>query len=167
MHPAGAIKCIGRSQPERKVLWIWEETGHTGKTFLGEYLCIHRNAFLVTGGKHADIAFAYNLERTVVFDFARDQSERVPYQLLEAFKNGYIFSPKYQSCTKRFEPARVIVFANFAPDESKLSADRWDIRYIGEGGPPGVPPVQVVSALGGLAPPAGERLVIPSIRDID
>lgn len=148
------------SQSDRKVLWVWDATGNTGKTFLGEWLCVHRNAFLITGGKHADIAYAYNLEPYVVFDLTRDQAERIPYPVIESFKNGYLFSPKYESCTKRFAPARVVVFANYRPDEARLSADRWDIRNIGQP-PADAPPAVHV----GDVPPA--PFFVPSILDID
>ena len=46
---------------------------------------------------------------------------------MECFKNGKIFSPKYNSRRKRFDRAKVIVFANFMSDRSALIADRWDI----------------------------------------
>lgn len=51
--------------------------------------------------------------------------------MIESFKNGLFFSPKYDTCTKTFKSAKVVVFANWAPDKTKLSADRWDVRHIG------------------------------------
>lgn len=142
-------------------MWIWEETGNTGKTYLAKWLSVWRDAFIVRGGKHNDIKFAYNYQRYVVFDLARDQMDRVPYQLMEEFCDGYFFSGKYESRGKVFRPARVAVMANFAPDESKLSADRWDIRCIGEAAPAAAAdPVEHVDA-----PPAPAGFVIPSILD--
>ncbi len=66
----------------------------------------------------------------MVFDFARDQEERFPYKLLEDFKNRRIFSTKYQSVMKRAISCKLIVFANFEPDKSKLSVDRWDVHHL-------------------------------------
>jgi hypothetical protein len=37
-----------------------------------------------------------------------------------------LWSPKYQSSVKRFKPAKVLCLANWKPDETKLSMDRWD-----------------------------------------
>lgn len=85
---------------------------------------------MVTGGRNADIAYAYNYQEWIVFDFARDQADRFPYAILECFKNGRIFSTKYESVIKYVDKTRVIVFTNFAPDKSKLSADRWDIHKL-------------------------------------
>lgn len=48
---------------------------------------------------------------------------------MESIKNGLICSCKYVSVTKSFVIPHV-VFANYEPDQSKMSADRWDIRPI-------------------------------------
>jgi len=117
-------------QDSRKVMWVWEDDGHVGKTWLANYLQDVHNAFVVTGGKWADIAFAYNRERVVVFDLTRTQEESCPYKVMEDFCNGRLFSPKYHSKCKVFEPPKVVVFTNFRPDKSKLSEDRWDIHHI-------------------------------------
>ncbi len=117
-------------QTERKVMWVWEETGGLGKSWLGRYLAVHKGAYVCTGGKLVDIAYAFNEEEHVVLDLARDQVDTVPYRFLEGVKNGVLTSTKYKSQTKYFDPAKVVVFANFPPDRSKLSADRWDVRHI-------------------------------------
>lgn len=65
---------------------MWDHTGHIGKSFLADWLEVWRNAFVVTGGKFADIAYAFHLEEYVVFDFSRAQEEQFPYKLLEDFK---------------------------------------------------------------------------------
>lgn len=86
------------------------------------------NAFYISGGKTADIALAYARQDIVIFDFAREQEERVNYHCIEKFKDGLMWSPKYNSKTKIFRPPRVLVFSNFEPDVTKLSADRWDLH---------------------------------------
>jgi len=85
---------------------------------------------MIHGGKHADVAHAYAYEPIVVFDFAREQEERVSYQQIEKFKDGFVFSPKYESRCKKFPSAKVIVMSNFYPDKSKLSSDRWDVMVL-------------------------------------
>jgi len=114
-------------QDDRKVLWIIDRIGNAGKSFLSLYLGTIHNAFEITSGKTSDIAYAYNFEKIVVFDFVRQKQDYVNYGVIEDFKNGRIFSPKYESHTIRFEPAKVIVFSNWEPDQKMLSHDRWDI----------------------------------------
>ncbi len=114
-------------QSDRKVLWIMDSTGGKGKTFLAKWLCVMQDAFYVEGGKKADISYAYAFQEIVVFDLSRQTQEFVNYGTIESFKNGMMFSPKYESSMKVFKPAKVIVFSNWAPDRSQLSEDRWEI----------------------------------------
>ncbi len=110
--------------------WYWEATGSAGKSVLADWLEINRNAFVVTGGKFADIAYAFQWQEWVVFDFPRDAEERFPYTLLEDYKNKRVFSTKYQSVMKRALSCTLVVFTNWAPDLSKLSPDRWDVIHL-------------------------------------
>ncbi len=118
------------SQDGRKVLWIVDEVGNNGKTYLAKYLVSARNSFLVRNGKTADIAYSYNYEDIIVFDFVREKEDSVNYGVIEAFKDGCLFSPKYESKTKIFKSRKVICFSNFEPDRSKLSTDRWDVEDL-------------------------------------
>ncbi|AGA18265.1 hypothetical protein [uncultured marine virus] len=115
---------------QRKVLWFWEATGGTGKTTMARYLVRNHGAFYCNGGKTTDIAYAYEEEKIVVFDFTRSQEEHINYGVIESLKNGMITSNKYQSCTKVFDIPHVVVFANFEPDYEKLSQDRWEVKEI-------------------------------------
>jgi len=118
--------CHAPSHP-RQVRWYYDEAGGSGKS----YFC--RNfglGYVITGGKHADIYYAYNQEPYVFFDWPRCAEESFPYGVVESFKNGYFLSTKYESAAVKFQPPIVIVFSNFRPDESKLSMDRWDIVAI-------------------------------------
>lgn len=118
------------NQDDRKVLWVIDPIGNTGKSFLSKWLAAMHGAFEITSGATKDIAFAYNRQEIVVFDFSRQKEDFVNYSVIEDFKNGRIFSPKYESATIRFKPAKVIVFSNWEPDKSQLSEDRWDIMRI-------------------------------------
>lgn len=119
-------------QTDRTVRWIYDQHGGMGKSQLANYLASKHGAFVCESAKMRDIAHAYDDQRIVVFDLARCQEEYTPYRAIESFKNGRIFSGKYNSVAKTFAPCAVIVLANFAPDESKLSADRWDIWSVRE-----------------------------------
>ena len=115
------------SQDDRKVTWVYDPDGGLGKSWLANYLLAKENAFLIEGGKRADIAYAYNYEKIVVFDFTRSQEEQVNYSTIESFKNGRIFSSKYESGLKIFDPATVLCLSNFDPDRTRLSSDRWQV----------------------------------------
>nr|KAG5709282.1 hypothetical protein BaRGS_018034 [Batillaria attramentaria] len=80
-------------------------------------------------GKSTDTKHAYSGERIVIFNLTRSQEDHINYEIIESIKNVIIFSPKYESGMKIFEPPHVVVFANFSPNLSKLSQDRWDIRF--------------------------------------
>lgn len=114
----------------RKIIWIWENVGNVGKTYMAMYLAaVHKAAYL-QNGKSSDLAHAYNGQNIVVFDFPRTSIEKINYSIIESLKNGIVFSPKYNSQTKVFPTPHVVIFANFPPNRSALSQDRWDIREI-------------------------------------
>lgn len=113
----------------RKVRWYYDPSGNCGKSYFARHFG-RGIGYVVTGGKHADIYYAYTFQSVVFFDWPRAQEEAFPYGVVESFKNGYFLSTKYESVATRFQPPHVIIFANFEPDTLKLSADRWDIHYI-------------------------------------
>jgi hypothetical protein len=113
---------------DRKIIWLCDEKGGMGKTVLSKYLAT-RGAFYFKNGKTADIAYAYQMETTIIMDLTRSVEGHVNYEIMEALKDGIVFSGKYQSCSKiRTEAAHFCVMSNFMPDMTKLSADRWDVR---------------------------------------
>lgn len=116
----------------RTVRWYYDPVGSTGKSYFSRNWVGRdgKRAFVVSGGKHADVIYAYQKQAAVFFDFTREVEERVPYSLMEGFKNGYLFSSKYQSMPLYFNTPHVVCFANFEPDRTKLSADRWIIQQI-------------------------------------
>ena len=63
-------------------------------------------------------------------DFTRDVEEYVSYQAIEAIKNGIFYNTKYESKMITYNSPHVIIFANFFPDITKLSSDRWVIREL-------------------------------------
>ncbi len=118
-------------QDGRQILWVWEETGNVGKSWLARYLVCKQDAFYIQCGKAGDIAHAYGNQKVVVYDLTRSQEEFVNYTTMESFKNGMMFSPKYESKTKKFGSCKVIVFANWPPRQNALSLDRWNIVQLG------------------------------------
>jgi len=120
--------------PKRKVTWVFDAIGNKGKSWLAAHL-EHKfpdRVLVLVGGKHLDMAYTYAqcVADIVIFDLPRTYEESVPYALMEQLKNGRVSSQKYQPKMVKRTSVWVYVFANFEPDYSKLSADRWDLRSI-------------------------------------
>lgn len=116
----------------RMVTWICDLEGNAGKTRFAKYLIYKYpgQVFYNTGGRKADVAFDYQKQPLVVFDLPREKQEYFHYAVLEELKNGLLSSPKYESTTKIFKSPFVLVMANWAPDFTKLSADRWNFVQV-------------------------------------
>lgn len=108
----------------RTITWVYDPIGNKGKTYMARWLVQEHGAFYTNGGKHTDIAYAYNGEKIVIFDYVRDSKEYVGYGVIEQLKNGIMFSPKYEAGMKVFNIPHVVVFANFPPEDGKFSSDR-------------------------------------------
>lgn len=111
----------------RQVIWIFDSAGDTGKSFFAQHYQPY--GYVITGGKHADIYYAYSFESVVFFDWARNAVD-FPYSVAETFKNGYYLSTKYEVRRVRFAVPHVVVFSNNEPDRSQLSADRWRVINV-------------------------------------
>lgn len=127
-----------READERTIHWYWDPVGNMGKTVFSKWLVVMRQAEFV-GGKAADAKFciAKRLQdeekpplKVVVFGFTRTLENYVSYEAIESIKDGLFFSSKYESGTCCFNSPHVICFANFPPDTSKLSQDRWRIVEV-------------------------------------
>lgn len=113
----------------RNIVWIYDKTGNAGKSDLATHLMCNNGFLVLSNAKSADIAYVWNGQH-VIFDYSRSQQEVINYSVIEDIKNGRIFSPKYESGIKLFSKPHIFVFANFEPDLSKMTEDRWDVRYI-------------------------------------
>lgn len=118
-------------QDNRKIRFIVDYKGGIGKTVLAKTLVQEYGAYYTRGGKHADIAYAYDFQPIVCFDLSRSNEEsHWPYPVMECFKDGMLFSGKYESSTKTMPSCKVIVLCNQYPDLTKLSSDRYDIWEV-------------------------------------
>lgn len=68
--------------------------------------------------------------KIIVFDIERSRENFVSYGGIEEVKNGLFFSPKYEGGMCIYNSPHIFVFANFPPDETQLSEDRWNIINI-------------------------------------
>ena len=124
------------TQSKRKVTWIYDEKGGNGKSELSDHLEDQKNAYIVESGNYKDIAYLWQKQETVVFDLVRSSEDFTPYRAIEAFLKGRITSTKYKPVRKRLNHNRgcnIVVFANYLPDKSSLSLDRWDIGHLNTG----------------------------------
>lgn len=127
---AEILDIVAGAPDDRRVHWFWSEAGGVGKTVFVRHLCIRHKALMVDGCSR-DVLHAcaeFGNPRIVIFDLPR--GARVDYLALEAVKNGLFFSGKYESRMVTFDYPHIFVLANFPPDESKLSRDRWYVRNI-------------------------------------
>lgn len=116
-------------QGKRKISWVYDEKGGSGKSMFARWL-VYCGAILFTTSKTADITYAYNGQKIIIFDFSRSLEEHLNYGVIESLKNGMVFSSKYKSGMKVFKPPKIIVLANFPPVMNKMSLDRWDLIVV-------------------------------------
>ncbi len=121
----------------REIYWRWECVGKTGKTTLARHLYLKGGTLYLSSGKGSDIKYAMakliennSPPSTVLFDLPRTAEQYISWDALESLKNGIMFSGKYESACVAFPIPHVIVLANFPPDETKLSVDRWNVEMI-------------------------------------
>lgn len=135
---------IGQEPDDRKIIWVVDEKGGLGKTCLARHLCIE-GGWLYLTGKAADMKYAITQYlytdkgdwrgrelKGVFMDMTRSQENYVSFQGIEEIKNGIFFNGKYHAMQVIYNPIHVVCMANFKPDDSKLSEDRWDWVF----GPP-------------------------------
>lgn len=118
------------NQNDRQILWIYDNNGNTGKTYLNKYLHLHQNAYVTKGTKASDIIYKYNNEQIISINISRHQQEYLNYGLIEDFKDGILESTKYQSINKYIINSKVVIFSNSMPDLTKWSKDRYQIYEI-------------------------------------
>jgi hypothetical protein len=129
------LKAILDGEPEdRIILFVVDPSGDKGKTWFAHWYVQQATTKcqVLVPGKKADMAFALDLNTRVLFvDAPRSkQGEFIQYDFLEEAKNGYVFSPKYESRMKVLPSMHVCVFMNEMPDMTKLSSDRYHIIEI-------------------------------------
>lgn len=124
---------LERQVDPRKIIFIVDLTGNTGKSWFCDYVRLTKEAVqILTPGRKIDMAYEFHCSTKILFmDAPRSkQSDFLLYDFLEDLKNGRLFSTKYESRMKYFNAPHVVVMMNEHPDMTKLSADRYDVRVI-------------------------------------
>lgn len=115
-----------QNQNDRQILWICDVVGGKGKTTFGKWLRVNHLAEKMKM-KTSMVEFMYKGSEYVYINLTRTQEEYVNYGALEELKDGDIVCDKYEGRSVLFAPPKVIVFANFYPDVSTMTRDRWEI----------------------------------------
>ncbi len=121
-------------QGNRRVLWVWDYDGNSGKSELCKFLMMKRDFQLLSPGRTHDLcSFINPFAKGFIFDCARNSFSgsgisriNAMYEILEDIKNKFLVSGKYKGCEKITLYNTVIVFANQLPNLDRLSLDRWD-----------------------------------------
>ena len=130
------LETVQGAPDNRTVYWLWETEGGKGQTWMSKYLTVVEDAMVLKSMKKSDMLQFLSknkFSKTCVFDLSRkyglpeEGSVKAVYEVAQALKDGWICSVEYECM---FEPPHVIVFANFEPDRSKLSADMWNVIQI-------------------------------------
>ncbi len=140
LHPwqSSLINIIKEEPNQRTIHWVYEMNGNTGKSVLCRHLVITQAPTTCTyvTGSAANVKYALAqmkvVPKLILVDYVRSQENFISYQMLEEVKNGMFFSTKYESSMKIYNPPHLVVMANFPPDITKLSMDRWRIWKIVE-----------------------------------
>lgn len=120
---------------DRTIEFYVDPRGATGKSFFTRYyISVNDDSQYLSVGKRDDLAHAIDpTKRVFIFDVPRGGMEFLQYGVLEMLKNGIIFSPKYDSKSKRLHHVpHVVVFCNEEPDRTKLTVDRYAITRLSE-----------------------------------
>lgn len=131
-----SIVDLVKGEPDdRTINWFWESEGNMGKSALCKYLIVKHDA-MVLSGKIADIHNGILMKMKddedweptlIVLDIPRVSHGAVSYAGIEKIKDGFFFCGKYEGGMCVFNSPHILVFANEPPDESKMSADRWNV----------------------------------------
>jgi hypothetical protein len=137
MWQTALLQTLDENPDDRTIHWYWEPCGGSGKSVLCKYLCAKMDA-IICSGRASDMKYLIaqyikrrkTHPRIILFDVPRTNAKFIDYQGLEEIKNGLFASTKYECAMITMNSPHVVVFANNPPDQSKLSADRWNIIRI-------------------------------------
>lgn len=135
------LKIITTEPDDRTLHWYYGD-GNIGKTSFCKYLVVKHNAIIV-GGKAADMKNAIATYVNENGDYPELLIMNIPksydiqfcsYEGIESCKDMLFYSGKYEGKMVAGPCPHMLVFANETPDTTKMMADRWKIKHIGEGG---------------------------------
>ncbi len=121
---------------ERSVTFIVDGDGNSGKSWFSRYMMKKEpmKVQLLRIGKRDDLAHSIDARKSIfIFDIPRGQLQYLQYNVLESIKDGYVFSPKYESTLKEINhDCHVVVMTNEKPDMTALTEDRYNVVTVSE-----------------------------------
>lgn len=124
----------------RHIHWFWEPNGCMGKTFFCRWAAASHppEDILMVCGRPQDMKDAIvNHEEKhgaypemILLDVPRKKSNHFSYAGLEEVRNGLFCSPKFKSSMVLMNPPKLMVMANFEPEEGALSSDRIKVHRV-------------------------------------
>lgn len=119
----------------RTIIWYNDVDGGCGKTQLARliYATFPGVQYLSSGNlKDATYQIVRRKDdpKIIVINLPRSAEGRFSYATLETIKDGIVYSGKYEGGTRIFPSPHIVVFANFFPDVTQLTEDRWRIRTL-------------------------------------
>lgn len=135
---------IFHTEPDgRTLMWLYDPVGKQGKTQFGKSLCIlegEKYTIMNNIGQVKD--FIMNLKSimdagwdgdTIILNLVRDYQDKDHiYTALETVIDGFATATKYMGGTFFFPDLHVIVMANFEPNFTKVTLDRWRLFQISD-----------------------------------
>ena len=125
----------------RKIIWVWDSLGGTGKSRLCKWLLVKKKdrGAIMSGGKQSDMLNAIKtyceksaedktiveFPEIVICDVPMSAHEHFSYGGIEAIKNGCFYASKYEGGQFVFNAPHLIVFANFGPKYDEFGRDRF------------------------------------------
>lgn len=129
-----AMKVIQAVPDKRKVYFYVDERGNAGKSTFCHDIIDDPKVWVTEPKKDIDIRYEFihldAVPRVVIFDCPRATSNTdMPWSFVEALKNGYVTSGKYEGGCRKFPRPTVMIFCNsklwLKPGgESIMSEDR-------------------------------------------
>nr|WAE42990.1 MAG: replication associated protein [Cressdnaviricota sp.] len=124
----------------RDINWIYDPTGNNMKSAFVKKCAYELGTMFITGGKGSDILHmvAEHLEKkypvnwTLMIDYPRTLEGKVSYPAIEMIKNGFWSSPKYEGKKVIVNHPHIFVFANWLPEITAMTADKWIIWDISD-----------------------------------
>jgi hypothetical protein len=123
---------LSKKPDPRRIYVVVDPIGNTGKTFFVQNFrrLFPETTVSMNNCKTSDMLHAAQLcveRRVVLIDLMRSEKENIPYDGIEALKNGSFITSKYKSKFVDGFPPHMVVFTNFELNYQALSLDRWTI----------------------------------------